>query len=139
MPISLTDEMRKTLLDTQGTAETPTVATASLEGVPDVAPKASIMVWDDDHLVFWERSHGKTLANLGENPNVCVLYFSPTKLEMLKFIGVAELLRDGELRQQIMESTYGPELDRDPERKGIAVVIRVDRVDRGSTVLMSRD
>lgn len=139
MAISLTDEMRQSLLESQGTWETPQVGTASLSGIPDVAPKASVVVWDEEHLVFWERSHGKTRANLVENPNVCVFFFSPTNQKFWKFFGVAELLHDGELRQQIMEQTYASELDRDPERKGLAVVIRVDRVDGPGEVLMTRD
>jgi hypothetical protein len=137
--INLTDEMRQGLLDSQGTWETPQVGTASLAGIPDVAPKASVMVWDPDHLVFWERSHGKTRANLAENPNVCIFFFSPTRQQFWKFFGVAELLQDGELREQIMVKTYPSELERDPERKGLAVVIRVDRVDGPGQVLMERE
>lgn len=140
MPINLTDEMRQGLLDSQGTWEVPQVGTASLAGIPDVAPKASVMAWGDEHLVFWERSHGKTRANLFENPNVCVFFFSPTKQQFWKFFGVAEqLLEDGDLREQIMAQTYPAELERDPDRKGLAVVIRVDRVDGPGMVLMSRD
>ena len=41
------------------------------------------------------------------------------------------LLR-GETREGIMGRTFQPELDRDPERKGVAVLIRVDKVG-GST------
>jgi predicted pyridoxine 5'-phosphate oxidase superfamily flavin-nucleotide-binding protein len=139
MPISLTDDMRKSLLDCQGTGDTPTVATATLDGIPDVAPKATVTVWDDEHLVFWERAHGQTLANIKENPKVCVLYFSLAKLALWKFLGVAELHYEGELRQRIMDQVYPPELERDPERTGVAVVIRVDRVWWSSNVVMSRD
>lgn len=139
MSIKLTEEMRQGLLDSQGTWEVPQVGTASLAGIPDVAPKASVVVWDDDHLVYWERSHGKTRSNLVENPNICVFFFSPTKQQFWKFFGVAELLHDGPVREQIMAKTYAPELERDPDRKGLAVVIRVDRVDGPRDVLMARD
>ena len=36
------------------------VATASAAGMPDVAFKGSVMVFDTDHLAFWERSGGQT-------------------------------------------------------------------------------
>src|SRR5215217_1207570 len=52
---------------------TPTLwATASKDGVPDLAPKGSTMVWDKDHLAFWERAHGTTLENLRENPHAAM-------------------------------------------------------------------
>ena len=38
------------------------VATASKDGAPDLAFKGSVMVWDKDHLAFWERAHGVTLS-----------------------------------------------------------------------------
>ena len=139
MTIKLTDEIRQGLLDSQGTWETPQVGTCSLAGVPDVAPKASVIVWDDEHLVYWERSHGKTRSNLVENPNICVFFFSPTRQQFWKFFGTAELLHDGEVRDQVMQQTYAPELDRDPDRVGLAVMIRVDRVDGPGSVLMTRD
>ena len=50
------------------------VATASKAGAPDLAFKGSVMVWDKDHLAFWERAHGTTLANLVENPQVALVY-----------------------------------------------------------------
>ena len=45
-----------------------------------------------------------------------------------RFWGTAELLRTGEVREGIMARTYQPELDRDPERKGVAVLIKVNKV-----------
>ena len=50
------------------------VATASKDGEPDLAFKGSVMVWDKDHLAFWERAHGTTLSNLAENPQVALVY-----------------------------------------------------------------
>jgi hypothetical protein len=104
------------------------VATASKSGAPDLAFKGSVMVWDKDHLAFWERAHGVTLANLAENPQVALVYRNREAGKNWRFWGDATLLRDGEVREGIMARTYQPELDRDPERKGVAVLIRVDKV-----------
>ncbi|MFN8633262.1 MAG: pyridoxamine 5'-phosphate oxidase family protein [Chloroflexota bacterium] len=108
------------------------VATASKGGAPDLAFKGSVMVWDKDHLAFWERAHGTTLANLEENPQVAAVYRNREAGKNWRFWGVATLLRDGDVREGIMARTFQPELDRDPERKGVAVLIRVDKVG-GST------
>ena len=113
------------------------VATAAKDGAPDISFKGSFMVWDKDHLAFWERAHGQTLANLAENPRAAIVYRNREAGKTWRFWGTAELLRSGELREGIMGRTYQPELDRDPERKGVAVLIRVDKV--GGTTTQQRD
>ena len=104
------------------------VATASKDGAPDLSFKGSFMVWDKDHLAFWERAHGQTLKNLEENPQAAVVYRNREAGKAWRFWGTAELLRDGEVREGIMGRTFQPELDRDPERKGVAVLIKVNKV-----------
>jgi hypothetical protein len=113
------------------------VATASKDGAPDISFKGSAMVWDKDHLAFWERAHGQTLANMVENPKVALVYRNRDAGKTWRFWGEAQLLRDGELREGIMGRTYQPELDRDPERKGVAVLIRIDKV--GGTTNQARE
>jgi predicted pyridoxine 5'-phosphate oxidase superfamily flavin-nucleotide-binding protein len=137
--IELTDEMKE-LLDSSLADRMPVmVATASKAGVPDISFKGSAMVWDREHLAFWERYHGETERNLVENPHVTLYYRNPDKRIGWRFFGTAELLTEGELREQIMARVNEIELSRDPERKGTAVLIRVDRVMQGVNVLMQRD
>ncbi len=114
------------------------VATASKDGQPNLAFKGSVMVWDKDHLAFWERAHGETLNHLRENPRIAAVYRNRAAGKAWRFWGVAELHERGELRDKIMARTIQAELDRDPERKGVAVLIRVDRV-AGSGVDQRRD
>ena len=113
------------------------VATASKNGDPDLAFKGSVMVWDKDHLAFWERAHGVTLANLEENPKAALVYRNREAGKNWRFWGDVELLRNGPVREGIMGRTYQPELDRDPERKGVAVLIRINKV--GGTTSQQRD
>lgn len=115
------------------------VASASSDGMPDIAFKGSVMVWDNDHLAFWERSKGQTLRNLEENPQACVLYRSRERGVAWKFFGAAMLHTEGGLRDQIMARTVEVELNRDPERTGVAVLIRVDRIAAGRNVLQQRE
>jgi hypothetical protein len=104
------------------------VATAGADGQPNLAFKGSLMVFDGDHLAFWERSHGETLRDLQENPKLAAVYRNRAAGKTWRFYGQAELLGSGPLRTQIMERTIPAELERDPERKGVGVLIRVDRV-----------
>ena len=71
---------------------------------------------------------GETLRDLQENPRLAAVYRNRAAGKTWRFFGQAELLRDGPLREQIMARTIPVELERDPERKGVAVLIRVDRV-----------
>lgn len=137
--IELTDEMKECIDNAVADGYPCVVATASRDGRPDVTFKGSMMVFDRESLAFWERSHGTTLANLEENPYVMVLYRNPVKRLAWRFFGVAKLYREGELRQQVMDRTIQLELDRDPERKGVAVIIRVDQVRVGTQIVQQRE
>ena len=37
------------------------------EAGPNISPKGSMVVFDDDHLAYWERSKKGALANLGRD------------------------------------------------------------------------
>ena len=137
--IQLTDEMREALPKALAEGHPSIVATASAAGVPDVAFKGSLMVFDDEHLAYWERSLGTTLSNLRENPMIAVFYWNFATRTMWKFIGTAKVHADDGMRGEIMGRTIEAELQRDPERKGVGVLIRVERVLERGQVLMERE
>lgn len=137
--IELTDEMREAIDNNRAQGAPVMIATAGRSGMPDLVFKGSAMVWDGDHLAYWERARGQTLRNLEENPQACVFYRNAQTRLGWKFFGVAELHYEGDLRQKVMDRTIEPELAADPERKGVAVIIRVDRVLQAGKVLMERD
>jgi len=114
------------------------VASASKSGAPNLAYKGSVLVWDKDHLAFWERAHGETLAHLDENPQIALVYRNKEAGKMFRIWGICTLLRDGEVREGIMGRTFQAELDRDPERKGVAVLIQVNKV-TGTGVQQTRE
>ncbi len=71
------------------------VATASLEGVPNVSPKGSIRVWDDDTLIFIDIASVHTRQNLLENPHVSVNILSFKNYVGYQIQGQAEVLGHG--------------------------------------------
>jgi hypothetical protein len=107
------------------------VATNGADGPPDIGPKGSVFVFDRDHLAYWERARGQHLTNLRHDPHVAVLYLSRERRMYLRLFGEATLYETGPEREQIMgrvaELTPG-ELEFDPDRRGIGVLIRVDRL-----------
>jgi hypothetical protein len=98
-----------------------------------------VLAFDREHLAFWERVKGETLENLEANPFVCVFYRNPQTRKGWRFYGAATVLKDGELREQIMTRVHPFEIGQDPDRIGYAVHIRVDRVREGSATIMERD
>jgi hypothetical protein len=46
------------------------VATVCPDGTPNLSPKGTIAVWDDDHLIFGDICSPATVANLRSNPSV---------------------------------------------------------------------
>jgi len=115
------------------------IATTSEDGRPDLSYRGSMMVFDEEHLAFWERSKGETLRNIEQNPQVAVLYRNSQTRQGWRFNGTAQVLKDGAVRDAIMARTHPFELAQDAERKGYGVLIRVDRVRAGNDVIMQRD
>ena len=56
-----------------------TAIATSKDGQPDVALKGSLVVWDADHLAWWERGHAETEAAVRSNPRVAVLVRNVTR------------------------------------------------------------
>jgi len=46
------------------------VATVCPDGTPNLSPKGTTTVWDDDHLVFADIRSPRTIANLKQNPSI---------------------------------------------------------------------
>jgi uncharacterized protein len=114
------------------------VGTTTADGTPDLAMKGSFMVWDQDHVAFWERSHGETLAALRANKKLAALYRNPKRLRgQLRLYGEVVTLADaGDLREQVWNRTIEAEQKSDPEKKGVGVIVRVDRIRISGNVIV---
>jgi general stress protein 26 len=137
--IKLIDQMRE-LIDNALANGCPCIlATASPDGEPDIGFKGSMMVFDDESLAYWERTRRQHLKNVTANPKVIVLFRDPKTKVAWRFHGVATVHDSGPVRDQVMARTVPAELEKDPERKGSAVVISIEKVtNMGGQVLQSR-
>jgi len=112
---------------------------SSNDGQPDVALKGSLMVWDADHLAWWERGRAETEAAVRANPQVAVLVRNIARdRRTLRFYGEARIVDDPALREQIWERVVQVEKDTDPEKTGVAVLVRIDRVRAGKFDIQRR-
>ena len=71
------------------------VATVCPDGTPNLSPKGTVAVWDDDHLVFADICSPRTVANLQANPAVEVNVVDPFARRGYRFKGTASVLTDG--------------------------------------------
>ena len=109
------------------------VATQGPNG-PNISPNGSMVVFDDDHLAYWERSKKQALENLSHDKRICVIYanFKAQRdgvLEsgFLRFYGTAELHESGPMREAIFQRLTKREQEHDGADKGIGVLIRIER------------
>ena len=88
------------------------VATATKEGVPNVTPKGSVRVLDDQHVIFADLFSLKTRQNLEQNPRVAVTVIDAATHAGYQIMGTAELVSSGPLYDQMAEQIKqsGPSL-----------------------------
>lgn len=137
--IKIIDQMRE-LVDPALENGCPCIlATVSADGEPDIGYKGSMMVFDDESLAYWERTKRQHLKNVTENPKVIVLFRDAKTKVAWRFHGKATVHESGPLWEKVMARTVPAELEKDPERKGAAVVIKLDKItNMGGQVLQSR-
>jgi general stress protein 26 len=137
--ISISDQMKELVDNALANGSPCILATVSADGEPDIGYKGSMMVFDNESLAYWERTRRVHLKNVKENPRVVVLFRDAKTKAAWRFHGTATLHESGPIREQVMGRTVKDELDKDPERKGAAVVIRLDKItNMGGQVLSSR-
>jgi hypothetical protein len=110
---------------------------------PNVSPKGSMMLFDDQHLAYWERSRKQALANLQHDNRVVVIYSNMQAqrdkvLEsgILRFYGTAELHESGPMHDAIFARLNERESTHVGADTGVGVLIRIDRAEdvRGKSI-----
>lgn len=97
----ITEDMKKLIAKNQCF-----IATADKGGIPNVAPKGSTAVVDDQTIAFAEIVGKKTYNNILENPKVAVIVSDSDVMVGYKFIGNAELLTGGPLYDMFAERLH---------------------------------
>ena len=120
------------------------IATVCRDGTPNLSPKGTTAVWDDDHLVFADIRSPHSVQNIEHNPSVEVNVVDPLVRKGYRFKGRGVVHRSDEVFQ------HGCQKYRDMgltlEIRAL-VLIRVDRAlplfspayDRGDTEEQVKD
>jgi hypothetical protein len=146
MTIQITQTIRDLLNSALADGTPCLLGTASKDGHPNISPKGSIVVFNDEALCYWERSGRGAARRTAENAHVCVYYRNPAKAGKdfrggaLRFYGDVQALPHGPERDKVWELIPEAERRPDPEKKGTAMLIKLTSIEELSgNVVMKRD
>jgi Pyridoxamine 5'-phosphate oxidase len=113
------------------------IGTVLPNGFAQITPRGSTLVFDDTHFSLWERGKGSTTANLADGTKVTIFFRKPQlrtdgilpKGGIARFYGTARLHKSGPIYEEVWTRLIQPEKDRDPDKKGFAVLIEVERAE----------
>lgn len=86
---ALTDEMKRIVTD----HKLGFVASVCADGTPNLSPKGTFLVRDDDHLMFGEIRSPQTILNIAENPVVEINFVDVLSRTGLRCKGPARMVR----------------------------------------------
>ena len=101
---------------------------------PNISVKGSMIVFDDTHLAYWERSKRTALENLSHDKRVCVMYANFKAQRdgvldsgFLRFYGTAELHESGPIHARIFGLLLPREQTHVGADTGIGALVRIER------------
>jgi hypothetical protein len=128
-PIQLTEEIRAAVNGALANGTPVVVAYVDERGQPRLSFRGSTQVFGDDQLAIWVRNpEGGLPRALAANPRVSLLYRNPQPRTMLLFEGRGRIDPAEATRATVYEQAPEVERNFDPERKGLALIVDLDRV-----------
>ena len=103
-------------------------ATVCPDGSPNLSPKGSTIVWDDDHLAFVDLGSPGTLANLEHNPAMEICMVDPFVRKGYRFKGTASIVTEGPEFENILRAYQGTGVQRLISTVRRAVLVNIERV-----------
>lgn len=113
------------------------IGTVLPNGFAQISPRGSTMVFDDEHIALWERGRGSTNANLHDGTKVTIFMRKTALREagilpkggIVRLYGTAKEYKSGPVYDQVWERLIEQEKKGDPEKKGYAVLIKIERAE----------
>lgn len=76
------------------------VATVNPDGTPNLGPKRSTRVLDDEHLAYNEGTGKQTWLNVQSGSHVAIAVVDREKMKGFRFVGIPEVITSGGLYDQ---------------------------------------
>jgi hypothetical protein len=114
--------------------KTVAVSYVDSEGRPHLSLRGSVQVFSPDQLAIWVRKpEGGLVEGVSKNPYLAFLYRNPDERTTYTFTGTGRIDEDEGVRRAVYDASPEPERIHDPELKGVAVVVDLDRA-QGFTI-----
>ena len=104
-------------------------ATVCTDGTPNLSPKGTTSVYDDEHLFFAAIRSPQTLANLRANPAIEVNVVDVLARRGYRFKGTASIHEGDDVFRRGLELLRERDYGAYEDRVGAIVLIRVERVE----------
>jgi uncharacterized protein len=91
----LTDDMKRIVRE----QKLGFIATVGPDGTPNLSPKGTTAIWDDDHLMFADIRSPQSVQNIERNPSVEVNVVDPLVRKGYRFKGQGIVHRSGNVFQ----------------------------------------
>jgi hypothetical protein len=106
-------------------------------GFAQITPRGSVQVFDDETISIWERGRGTTNTNLKDGTKVTIFMRKVALREagilprggVLRLYGTTQEHKSGPIYDQVWERLIEAEKKGDPDKKGYAVLIKIERAE----------
>ncbi len=102
-------------------------ATVCPDGTPNLSPKGSTIIYDDDHLAFVDLGSPGTLSNLERNPSIEISMVDLFVRKGYRFKGTASIVTGGSVFEEIRNSYRGSAVQELISGVRSAVLVKVER------------
>ena len=102
-------------------------ATVCPDGTPNLSPKGSTIIYDDDHLAFVDLGSPGTLSNLERNPAIEISIVDLFVRKGYRFKGTATIVTEGSVFDEIRSSYQGSAVQALISNVRSAVLVKVER------------
>lgn len=116
------------------------LGTVRADGHAHISPRGSTQIFDEETLALWDRG-GRASSDALNNGTKVTVYFRNPALGarggngllpaggVARFYGTAEIHTEGDARERVWTNMVQAERDGDPDKKGFAVLIRLEHVE----------
>lgn len=116
---NLTQEMKDMIANQQCF-----VATVNPDGTPNIGPKRSTRVLDDEHLAYNEVTAKQTWGNVSKGSKVAIAVVDREKMKGFRFVGTPEIVTSGVIYDQAVAVMQKASM---PPPKAV-IKVRIDKI-----------
>ena len=129
MAVVLTPEIKELINNALASGNPLLLAAVNTQNRPVLSFRGSTQIYSDGQLGLWIRNTaGGTLEAIKNNSHVAFVYRSATT-PVLQFHRIARIAADEADRKRVFENAPERERQSDPERKGAAIIVDLNRVE----------